>query len=63
MSHHRTLSLTTEMDQCLNLETFKGKFDVTDFIGTVSEKLIAQSKADAAREYYTYRIALHHSDH
>ncbi|KAI5119514.1 hypothetical protein M0805_002450 [Coniferiporia weirii] len=30
----------------LDLETFQGKFDVKDFIGAVSEKLIANSKAD-----------------
>jgi hypothetical protein len=47
MSHLRT----TEIDQHLNLETFKGKFDVIEFIGAVSEKLITQSKADAARKY------------
>lgn len=32
-----TCNLTTNVPQ--------GKFDVTDFIGTISEKLIAQSKA------------------
>ncbi|KAI9466964.1 exocyst complex component Sec10 [Lactarius psammicola] len=30
----------------LKLPTFQGKFDVKDFIGAFSEKLIAQSKAD-----------------
>ncbi|KAH9977834.1 exocyst complex component Sec10-like protein [Lactifluus volemus] len=31
----------------LRLETFQGKFDVKDFVGTFSEKLIAQSKKDS----------------
>ncbi|KAF9268169.1 exocyst complex component Sec10 [Marasmius fiardii PR-910] len=39
--------MDSNLDQHLQLSTFKGKFDVTDFIGGVSEKLIAQSKADA----------------
>ncbi|KAI0722256.1 exocyst complex protein [Cerioporus squamosus] len=30
----------------LRLEAFEGKFDVKDFVGAISEKLIAQSKAD-----------------
>ncbi|TDL29692.1 exocyst complex protein [Rickenella mellea] len=30
----------------LRLEVFEGKFDVKDFVGAVSDKLIAQSKAD-----------------
>lgn len=31
----------------LKVQTFQGKFDVKDFVGAFSEKLIAQSKADA----------------
>ncbi|TFK28887.1 exocyst complex component protein [Coprinopsis marcescibilis] len=31
----------------LQLSTFKGKFDVTEFVGGVSERLIAKSKADS----------------
>jgi hypothetical protein len=31
------------------LTSFQGKFDVKDFIGAFSEKLIAQSKADPGR--------------
>ncbi|KAI0284271.1 exocyst complex component Sec10 [Russula aff. rugulosa BPL654] len=30
----------------LRLQTFQGKFDVKDFVGAFSEKIIAQSKAD-----------------
>ncbi|KAF8969479.1 exocyst complex protein [Flammula alnicola] len=30
----------------LELSAFQGKFDVTEFVGSVSEKLIAESKAD-----------------
>jgi hypothetical protein len=42
-------SATTDTDQLLNLSTFQGKFDVTEFIGAASEKLIAQSKAEPGR--------------
>ncbi|KDR83919.1 hypothetical protein GALMADRAFT_236418 [Galerina marginata CBS 339.88] len=44
----RQTSLTQEFDhqEYLELSAFKGKFDVTDFVGSVSEKLIAESKAD-----------------
>ncbi|KAH6915055.1 exocyst complex component protein [Coprinopsis sp. MPI-PUGE-AT-0042] len=31
----------------LDISTFKGKFDVTEFVGSVSERLIAQSKASS----------------
>lgn len=31
----------------LSLQSFEGKFDVKDFVGAFSEKLIAQSKADS----------------
>lgn len=31
--------------------TTQGKFDVTEFVGHVSEKLIAESKADNGREW------------
>lgn len=43
--------------QCRGLQ---GKFDVKDFVGTISEKLIAQSKADPGRAYNTkaFTIAL-----
>ncbi|KAH8094809.1 exocyst complex component Sec10 [Cristinia sonorae] len=34
-------------DPHLRLEAFEGKFDVKEFVGAVSEKLIAQSKAHA----------------
>ncbi|KIL70208.1 hypothetical protein M378DRAFT_117200 [Amanita muscaria Koide BX008] len=34
------------VDQHLQLSAFKGKFDVPSFIGSISEKLIAHSKAD-----------------
>ncbi|KAH9179753.1 exocyst complex component Sec10, partial [Lactarius sanguifluus] len=36
----------TATGDALKLPTFQGKFDVKDFIGAFSEKLIAQSKAD-----------------
>ena len=31
-------------------DPYQGKFEVTDFIGSISEKLIAQSKADNGRK-------------
>ncbi|KAF8897737.1 exocyst complex protein [Infundibulicybe gibba] len=34
------------IDEHLQLSAFKGKFEVDEFVGVVSEKLIAQSKAD-----------------
>lgn len=36
----------SDISEHLQLSNFKGKFDVTDFVGVVSEKLIVQSKAD-----------------
>lgn len=39
-------SLDPRVQEHLQLEAFEGKFDVKDFVGTISEKLIAQSKAD-----------------
>jgi len=38
--------LDSSVEEHLQLSEFKGKFDVTDFVGSVSEKLIAQSKID-----------------
>ncbi|KDQ64331.1 hypothetical protein JAAARDRAFT_223032 [Jaapia argillacea MUCL 33604] len=40
-------SLDPSVEEHLALKTFEGKFDVKDFVGSVSEKLIAQSKADS----------------
>ncbi|KAK7060456.1 Exocyst complex component 5 [Paramarasmius palmivorus] len=39
--------LDSGVEQHLQLSAFKGKFDVTEFVGGVSERLIAQSKEDA----------------
>ncbi|KAI0663197.1 exocyst complex protein [Cubamyces menziesii] len=39
-------ALDPSVQDHLRLETFEGKFDVKDFVGAISEKLIAQSKAD-----------------
>jgi hypothetical protein len=39
-------SRDTATGDALKLPTFQGKFDVKDFVGASSEKLIAQSKAD-----------------
>ncbi|KAI1786648.1 exocyst complex component Sec10 [Ganoderma leucocontextum] len=39
-------TLEPSVQEQLRLEAFEGKFDVKDFVGGVSEKLIAQSKAD-----------------
>ncbi|KAI0772013.1 exocyst complex protein [Trametes elegans] len=39
-------ALEPSVQEHLRLEAFEGKFDVKDFVGTISEKLIAQSKAD-----------------
>lgn len=36
----------------------QGKFDVTEFIGAASEKLIADSKADNGREYIKLSLNL-----
>ncbi|GAV99020.1 exocyst complex component protein [Lentinula edodes] len=41
------MELDPAVEAQLQLSTFKGKFDVTEFVGGVSEKLIAQSKSDA----------------
>ncbi|KAJ3756440.1 exocyst complex protein [Lentinula raphanica] len=41
------MELDPAVEAQLQLSTFKGKFDVTEFVGGVSEKLITQSKADA----------------
>ena len=35
-------------------DPYQGKFEVTDFIGSISEKLIAQSKADNERKSSLY---------
>ncbi|TFY78720.1 hypothetical protein EWM64_g5290 [Hericium alpestre] len=40
-------SLDAVAEEALKLQSFEGKFDVKDFVGTFSEKLIAQSKADS----------------
>ncbi|KAJ7639024.1 exocyst complex protein [Roridomyces roridus] len=40
-------ALDPAVDEHLQLSAFKAKFDVTEFVGNVSEKLIAQSKEDA----------------
>ncbi len=34
----------------LSLTCCQGKFDVTEFVGSMSEQLIAKSKADTGRE-------------
>ncbi|KAH9927166.1 exocyst complex component Sec10 [Epithele typhae] len=38
--------LEPNVDKHLRLEVFEAKFDVKDFVGALSEKLISQSKAD-----------------
>ncbi|TFK92834.1 exocyst complex protein [Polyporus arcularius HHB13444] len=40
-------ALESSVEGHLRLEAFEGKFDVKDFVGAISEKLIAQSKADS----------------
>ncbi|KAI9001347.1 exocyst complex protein [Trametes punicea] len=40
-------ALEPSVQEHLRLEAFEGKFDVKDFVGAISEKLIAQSKADS----------------
>ncbi|SJL01757.1 related to exocyst complex 100 kDa component [Armillaria ostoyae] len=47
MSTPSNIYLDPSVEEHLKLSVFKGKFDVTDFIGAVSEKLITQSKADS----------------
>ncbi|KAI0824698.1 exocyst complex protein [Trametes gibbosa] len=39
-------ALEPSVQEHLRLEAFEGKFDVKDFVGAISEKLIAQSKSD-----------------
>lgn len=34
----------------LQLKAFEGKFEVKDLVGSISEKLIAHSKAEAGRK-------------
>ncbi|KAI0320274.1 exocyst complex component Sec10 [Amylostereum chailletii] len=41
------LSLDAAAQEILKAESFEGKFDVKDFVGSFSEKLITQSKSDA----------------
>ncbi|KAF5359040.1 hypothetical protein D9758_004777 [Tetrapyrgos nigripes] len=43
----RAPSLDPAVEAQLQLQSFKGKFDVTEFVGGISEKLIAESKQDA----------------
>ncbi|KAH9844089.1 exocyst complex component Sec10 [Rhodofomes roseus] len=40
-------ALDPSVQEQLRLGAFEGKFDVKDFVGSISEKLITQSKADA----------------
>jgi len=40
-------ALDPRVQDHLRLESFEGKFDVKDFVGAISEKLISQSKADS----------------
>ncbi|KAG7449001.1 exocyst complex component Sec10 [Guyanagaster necrorhizus] len=47
MSIPSNLYLDPSVEEHLKPSVFKGKFDVTDFVGAVSEKLITQSKADS----------------
>ncbi|KAJ7721168.1 exocyst complex protein, partial [Mycena maculata] len=48
MSSRFTLpTLEPSVEEHLQLSAFKAKFDVTEFVGNVSEKLIAQSKEDS----------------
>ncbi|TFK71784.1 exocyst complex component Sec10 [Pluteus cervinus] len=46
MAQSSSNPLDSSIAQHLTLAKFQGKFEVTDFVGSVSEKLIAQSKAD-----------------
>ncbi|KAF8812277.1 exocyst complex component Sec10 [Phlegmacium glaucopus] len=47
MSRNQNLQVQdSDIQEYLQLSAFKGKFDVTEFVGSVSEKLIADSKAD-----------------
>ncbi|GBE80010.1 hypothetical protein SCP_0212120 [Sparassis crispa] len=39
-------SLDPSVEDHLRVEAFEGKFDVRDFVGSISERLIAQSKSD-----------------
>ncbi|KAK0206321.1 exocyst complex protein [Desarmillaria ectypa] len=47
MSTPSNIYLDPSVEEHLKPSVFKGKFDVTDFVGAVSEKLITQSKADS----------------
>ncbi|KAJ7228478.1 exocyst complex protein [Mycena pura] len=48
MSRRPTIpTLDPSVEEHLHLSAFKAKFDVTEFVGNVSEKLIAQSKKSA----------------
>jgi hypothetical protein len=49
MAQRTPATPSAEIEDNLTVESFRGKFDVTDFVGTVSERLITQSKANAAR--------------
>ncbi|KAG9317496.1 hypothetical protein JVU11DRAFT_1700 [Chiua virens] len=43
------IELDPAVEGQLILDTFQGKFDVKDFVGSVSEKLITQSKTSSGR--------------
>ncbi|THH14390.1 hypothetical protein EW146_g5934 [Bondarzewia mesenterica] len=42
-----SFNLDPTAEAALSLQSFEGKFDVKDFVGSFSEKLITQSKADS----------------
>ncbi|KIK92287.1 hypothetical protein PAXRUDRAFT_830083 [Paxillus rubicundulus Ve08.2h10] len=47
MQHFDRIELDHAVESQLMLSAFEGKFDVKDFVGSVSEKLIAQSKTSS----------------
>ncbi|KIJ70144.1 hypothetical protein HYDPIDRAFT_121612 [Hydnomerulius pinastri MD-312] len=47
MQHPDLIELDPAVESQLNLSSFEGKFDVKDFVGSVSEKLITQSKTSS----------------
>ncbi|KAL0949322.1 hypothetical protein HGRIS_009397 [Hohenbuehelia grisea] len=46
-NHRQSTDIDPSIAKHLQLPAFESKFDVTDFVGSMSEKLISKSKADA----------------
>lgn len=48
--HTDIYPLDPAIEELLDVKSFSDKFDIKDFVGAISEKLIAQSKASPGRK-------------